>query len=323
MGLKRITLHLHHLLRCVESDDAPVIVVDVGAGIHNIAPEWAYTTERLHPDDSDALWLLSRFGSRAAVHAFEMSELAVEQLRRAAATRNMTRHLAHHLVIHHAGVGRRQHQLRIATCGPRNRWALASSAGAARDQGYSCGRGDLVNVTSLDAFSARLGGISPLYIKVDVEGGEWDVLDGMAELLSSQRTELMSFEYATGWDRAFKRPVMHSIDEWRRRVPHTLFAFQERLSGWGYDTYLINAPRSGRISLVPLTGRFWQDELEICYNRTRYYRQHCWNDLIVVRRRSTCVRRVLFETILPLASSAATRNRPAAFVGDCGPECVA
>lgn len=39
-----------------------------------------------------------------------------------------------------------------------------------------CGRGDEVNITSLDDFAA---GEAPLYVKVDVEGGEWDVLRGM------------------------------------------------------------------------------------------------------------------------------------------------
>tara|TARA_B110000858_G_scaffold127727_1_gene145279 strand:+ start:667 stop:963 length:297 start_codon:yes stop_codon:yes gene_type:complete len=39
-----------------------------------------------------------------------------------------------------------------------------------------CGRGDEVNITSLDDFAA---GDAPIYVKVDVEGGEWDVLRGV------------------------------------------------------------------------------------------------------------------------------------------------
>ena len=87
LGLKLLTLQLGHLLECAPPPPARVELFDIGAGIHNLAPHIAYSTSRLHPDDSDALWLLSRFEGRADVHAWEVNTAAAKQLRRAAEPR--------------------------------------------------------------------------------------------------------------------------------------------------------------------------------------------------------------------------------------------
>ena len=69
LGLKQITTRLPLLLKCAASE--PVALVDVGAGIHGLAPWYKLHATSLTPDDSDALWLLGGFGRRAEVHAFE------------------------------------------------------------------------------------------------------------------------------------------------------------------------------------------------------------------------------------------------------------
>ena len=72
-----------------------------------------------------------------------------------------------------------------------------------------------------------------------------DVLAGMHRLLSAQRVELMSFEYAYGWD----RHVYKDLQAGNKRLPKwmmtnltrsevggkvaTLKAFQEKLSTYG------------------------------------------------------------------------------------------
>lgn len=108
---------------------------------------------------------------------------------------------------------------------------------------------------------------------------------------------------------------------WQRRLPLSPLRVPAPLHtfcrGTGYDTYLVNAgDADSGVVLVPVHGEFWQvgssllppfpsfllssslppsplpasspppqDELEICYNRSRFYLNiHCWNDLLAVRR---------------------------------------
>ena len=78
-----------------------------------------------------------------------------------------------------------------------------------------------------------------------------------------------------------------------------------RLDGYGYDAYLVHAlhPLDG-VTLVPIYSKWWDDDYEICFNRSTFYgawgwNHSCWNDLLVVCRAACCVRRVLFDVILP------------------------
>jgi len=293
MGLKLLTLHFNQLLSCVKPSQ-PVSLIDIGAGIHNLAPEYAYSTSTLHPDDSDALWLLHVFKDRATVHAFEINSASVKQLQRAAKERNMTRALSRNLRVHHMGVGGNSSRGWVGQCGLANTYKLQDS------NHHPCVQGEHVKITSMDAFALHHLGHAPLYVKVDCEGGEFDVLEGMSSLLQAGHIELMSFEYANGWDPAFdsRRPL---TPVQRSQVKNTLHRFVTRLSEWGYDSYLINAPSWNRVTLVPVYERFWQDGWEICFNRSLFYYGHCWNDLLVMRRCS-CVKQVIFNKIIPLSS---------------------
>ena len=74
----------------------------------------------------------------------------------------------------------------------------------------TCRLGAALNVTTLDAFAEALP-LPLLYVKVDVEGGELEIVKGMGRLLGARRVRIMSFEYA-GWTGAF-------ADRRRGRVP--------------------------------------------------------------------------------------------------------
>eukprot|EP00966_Prymnesium_polylepis_P230832 5342048-Prymnesium_polylepis.1 len=197
-------------------------------------------------------------------------------------------------------------------CGPANRFALGS------DSRMYC---KTVNVTTLDAWAAWHRGSSRLlYAKVDVEGGEWAVLQGMRGLLAAQQVDLLSFEYAVGWHAHFHKARPLSPSE-RGEVNATLFRFQAALFDLGYDTYLLHAPspRHG-VTLVPVYGAFWHDAFEICFNRSVMYGPEgwgraCWNDLLVVRRCSACVKRALMTVMLPAtAPPGASTNASAAML---------
>ena len=67
LGLKRLSVELDELLRC-RSMSEEALIIDVGAGIHNLGEEWIFNVRSLHDDDSDALWLLGSFGPWARIH---------------------------------------------------------------------------------------------------------------------------------------------------------------------------------------------------------------------------------------------------------------
>lgn len=296
MGLKVLTLQLHRLLSCVNaSSSSPVSLIDIGAGIHSLDEKYVYSADRLHPDDSDALWLLKGFGTQAMVHAFDISHEEIVKLKRAAKERPMTRDVASQLYVHHSGVGASAGVGRMDKCGLPNTYSLAH----ANDTEKKC-RSKEVAITTMDAFARdELGGHAPLYVKVDTEGGEYAVLDGMPGLLKAGSVPLLSFEYAVKWDPLFSLNRGAPLNaEQREQVVHSLKRFTARLSDHGYDSYLINAPTWDAVTLVPIHGKFWRDEYEICANRTRFYYGHCWNDFLAVRRCS-CAKRVLLDAILP------------------------
>ena len=55
---------------------------------------------------------------------------------------------------------------------------------------------------------------------------------------------------------------------WNPRAA-TVYRFQKTLTGYGYDTYLINAgDATSGVVLVPMHGDFWHNDLEISTVRT-------------------------------------------------------
>ena len=304
LGLKQITTRLPILLRCVP---APVSLIDVGAGVHGLEKRWTLHATALHEDDSDALWLLGGFKGSAQVHAFEANPAKVAELQEAAASRSFTRNFTSFLHVHPEGVGAVAHSARLKMCGGPNSWTV-DGIGA---KGVDCKLGTGLTVTTLDAFAESLS--APLlYVKVDVEGGELDVVRGMERILMEKRVHLMSFEYALGWHKNFNLRHPLSDTEQLEVGNSSLRYFTAKMSGYGYDTFLINnGDRSTGVVLIPVYGRFWHDDFEVCFNREKLYGtwgQWCWNDLLVVRRDSHCVKTALFQTILPATKSQGRRG---------------
>jgi len=316
LGLKRLTVALPLLLRCVPAEQT-VRIVDVGAAIHGLAYPWNMKATGLRDDDSDSLWLIGGFGRRAHVHAFEPNPDKAEELRQAATQRPYTSSFSGQLTVHSSGVGAAVTSARLVQCGNNslsfNNMRLEMGVVGSACQGKPALHAVVTNATSLDAFAygGRVASPDLLYVKVDVEGGEWEVLRGMHRLLSEGRVSVASFEYAEAWHPLFslRRPLSRAEVAQARAT--SLRALQERMGEYGYDTYLINAAPS-RVVLVPVHGHFWHDDLEICANRERYYGswgQWCWNDVLVVKRGS-CAKHVLFEEILPATGALPRRSRP-------------
>lgn len=133
LGLKRLTVQLHRLLRCFEDnlDGGPALIIDVGAGIHGLSREWVFRVKNLHDDDSDSLWLLGSFGSRASVHAFEANAAKAAELRAAAAARPLTSKFTDRFTVHNVGVGAASGTSSVARCGGANTWSVHGNAGVA------------------------------------------------------------------------------------------------------------------------------------------------------------------------------------------------
>ena len=306
LGLKQITTRLPLLLKCFPSNPR-VALIDVGAGIHGLEDHWISHASSLHEDDSDALWLLGGFKHRAEVHAFEAHAKKAAELRDAAATRSFTQNFTASLHVHTQGVGAVPHTARLKQCGGPNQWTIDGVGW----KGIECRLGSELSVTTIDAFAVSLS--APLlYIKVDVEGGELDIVRGMERVLREKRVPLMSFEYASGWHKHFllRRPLTEA--EKLEAGNSSLRHFSSQMSTYGYDTYLINAGGKGTgVVLIPVYGRFWHDDFEVCFHRDKVYGSYglwCWNDVLVVLRDSQCVKTVLFGEILPATKGQGRRG---------------
>lgn len=307
-GLKVIARQLARtLLPCTAGTSAAErpLVVDVGAAMHSTEMYF----KRMNPDDSDALYLLAGFGANADVHAFDANADKAQQIVDVAQRRSQTAPYVHRLTVHAEGVSDTVRRDRVAMCDEKNTWQLATTGPG---QHRRCPLGGAVNVTTLDAFAA---GRPILYAKVDVEGGELQVVHGMRRLLRERAIELASFEYGVNWHPLFHKMGALTADE-RRALPQnaTLRNFEATLSAHGYDTYLIHATpprwmgppqhRTTRskhaepiITLLPIYGPFWHPAFEICADRGRFYGHlgHCWNDLLVMPHGSGCVKRRMLE----------------------------
>ena len=97
---------------------------------------------------------------------------------------------------------------------------------------------------------------------------------------------MASFEYAVNWNKHFKLRREVTRQEINDIGNNTLNYFQKYIYNLGYNSYLINRNRKS-ISLVPIYGIFWDDQMEICFNRKAYYGswgQLCWNDVLIVQK---------------------------------------
>lgn len=298
MALKFWTLTLHKLVPlCIATTTKNLTLVDVGAGIHNMA-RFAMNATGIHADDSDALLLLSTFHHSANVVAFEANDDKAVELVRAAGSRTTTKRYADHLDVRTNAVGAKTREVELRRCYHPGNYEV----GIPGEEQSRCRRTSRVWQTTLDVALPPESGPFVLYVKIDVEGGTVAALTGMRRRLRSHATPLVSVEYAYQWDRLFTLRRAVAVHE-RPHLRNSLKAVQTDMDSLGYDTYLMHRQR-GRVTAVPVFGRLWDDAMEICANRSRFYGSWgawCWNDLLIVSRhqRHACIRRWVLDEIGP------------------------
>merc|ERR1711957_443345 len=107
--------------------------------------------------------------------------------------------------------------------------------------------------------------------KVDVEGAEWEVLQGAGPLLQQQRVGAVVLEYSHFWGNS---PSLRAVAEY--------------MTAHGYDGYFVGSRR-----LVPFSGpnmEWWDELLEVCASRhSQVYRGlagWCWLNVAFLLRGS-------------------------------------
>jgi len=149
------------------SPRGPKIVFDIGANVG------AYTEQ-----------VLRIVGSDVTIIAFEPSRTAFEALR--ARFRDRA-----NVELHHRGMG--------ARCGTATLWSSVPGSvlgSTFRDAAADANvQGELIEMVSLDEFCAERGIEHIHLLKVDVEGGELDVLRGASRLLAADAIDFVQFEF--------------------------------------------------------------------------------------------------------------------------------
>ena len=153
---------------------APGMVLDVGANVG----DWSLAACRHLPD--------------AVIHAFEIAPTTADHLRHNA------RPYPGRLLVNGFGLGERAGDVTLyfseesTTATSTDREAFAVSA---RDHGIRTACELTGTITTGDAYLVANGIERVHSLKIDVEGGEWAVLQGLAYALEREAIDLVQFEY--------------------------------------------------------------------------------------------------------------------------------
>jgi FkbM family methyltransferase len=211
------------------------IVYDIGSHIGTIA----LGTARL-------------VGSLGRVVAFDGDPENVERLRGNSARNGLDSQL--HVL--HAAVWSRSAVDGISF----RRGTTHKSRGGVNDDGYQPvnGKGEIISVTAitLDDFVAS-GGPAPQLIKIDVEGGEYEVLRGGPTLFATLRPLVIieihhqqAAEQIASWLNEYRYKAQWNIPE--RKFPICLFAWPTEQDGDAWMRQLANAKKTALSSGAPL-----------------------------------------------------------------------
>jgi FkbM family methyltransferase len=185
-------------------------------------------------------------GDLGRVVAFDGDPENVERLRRNSARNG----LGAHLQVVHAAVWSRT----LADGIPFRRGSTVRSQGGVEADGNRpvLARGEIIHVPAitLDDFVAA-GGPPPQVVKVDVEGGEYEVLRGGAGLFATQRPLIIveihhqqAAEQITAWLNEYRYEAQWNIPE--EKFPRRLFAWPAEQDGeaWMRDLMIsaVNNP---------------------------------------------------------------------------------
>ncbi|MCU1298253.1 MAG: hypothetical protein JWO91_2531 [Acidobacteriaceae bacterium] len=187
---------------------------------------------------SMALGAAKLVGDLGHVVAFDGDPENIERLRGNSARNG----LEGHLQVVHAVVWSRTASDGVSF----RRGTTARSQGGVEADGnrpvLACGEVINVPAITLDDFIAA-GGLPPQLVKVDVEGGEYEVLRGGAKLFATQRPLLIAeihhqqaAELITAWLNEYKYQAQWNIPE--QKFPRRLFACPSEQDGepWMRDT---------------------------------------------------------------------------------------
>ena len=304
LALKRLTYFLpdvHAALRSSTTTGRPLydavrlpMLIDVGAAAYG-GPYDA--------DGSDSQLLAIRFAQArqsVSIHAFEMQKDMATRLRKEAKKLNLGR-LANYTV-HTLGVGARPAQLPVMSPNGKKRTvglvdvnvSRYSVPQHARQHGKSrrthvdrMTLSSLVTVTTLDAFAARFDR-RIFYLKIDTEGHEPQVLQGMHVLLRERPPLFISFEYSGGWSTQLRKLAELKASQpaggtarWGRSALGTdsssLRDVSFQLAQHNYAVFLLHQE-----GLVRIDGPWWDDFFELVLLRDSQV--PAWHDLIAAQR---------------------------------------
>jgi FkbM family methyltransferase len=169
------------------------IVLDVGAAAFG-PPEY-YT-------GSDSLLVLKVSDVAVSVHAFEMQHSVADQLQKEAMLALKIAAPGSTHEVHRIGVGAKQSELLASPMeGTDKVQTLTLTGGSGQSKRNHVFR---TRVTSLDWWESEHSfNRSILYIKVDTNGHEPAVLQGLTRLMSVRPPLFLSFEYSFGWSTLF------------------------------------------------------------------------------------------------------------------------
>jgi len=293
-ALKWITQELGKLKHAMVEESAPVegrpwpVAIDIGAGKYG--PMGSI-------DDSDSLLLLPVLcdGSRECqIHAVEAIPIKAEQLEEEAARRPSTAPYKHHLHWHAAGFGAVESNMTMIPSGQAasmNNYKIVASVDNVPDELKQ--HAFQVPVHTMDAFLERHGLVkvdAVFYVKVDIEGGEFDVFRGSARALEVGAIQFLSFEYGFQWSPEYRDASLsfgQRVHRWNREpkikshsgaweygptVPldsykgATLDKVVSMFDGFGYDVYMLNSRGLHEPPvLVPVgAGFFLHPHSELC-----------------------------------------------------------
>jgi FkbM family methyltransferase len=204
----------------------------------------------------------------------------------------------YHMLVAHLNSIPEAHNAMATGCIQPIQMAVGNSSG----QRKIFGRGRLASLTYKDVYRRDMDGaeenvaVTSLddwlrddpagrvdFLKIDVEGAEWPVLEGAMESMSSRRVTLFVLEYGHFWSRhlweaANLKAPRRSYEEltWP-----TLRGVVQYMRAQGYEAYFFGTPY-----LLPITGMWWHDIYEVCTDpHSIVYRGifgWCWFDVLLV-----------------------------------------
>jgi FkbM family methyltransferase len=147
-----------------------------------------------------------------------------------------------------------------------------------------------VETTTLDSYTSKEGIFKIDYLKIDTEGNDPRVLQGMQRLLRTGSVGILILEHSSHWNEYYnavwksgkEKPGRNSSQLQRELDMKSVVELMEDL---GYEAFVLGVYNHESL-LMPLTGVFWDDTYDVCLGR------FCFEDILFVSRRHPYYARV-------------------------------